>query len=121
MSALQEEFAQSAALLVQKAKELGYGVTMGECYRTPQQAQLDADAHTGVSHSLHTQRLAVDLLLFVGGEYQADDHTGCYRRLGEYWKTFVSPIPGAVYAWGGDFKTLVDLDHFSLSPDGIHE
>jgi len=32
MSALQEEFAQSAAKLIQKAAELGYGVTFGETW-----------------------------------------------------------------------------------------
>jgi hypothetical protein len=113
MSALQEEFAQSVAQLIQKAKELGYTVTFGEAWRTPEQAQWDADHHIGIAHSLHMDRLAVDLNVFVNGVYQADDSHGAYGALGAWWKTL-----GPMYRWGGDFK-LVDLDHFSISPDGI--
>jgi hypothetical protein len=120
LSDLQQEFAHAAATLILKAGELGYGVTFGEAWRTQQQAQWDADHHTGVAHSLHTQRLAIDLNLMVNGVYQVDDSSGCYSALGAWWKTLQSPIPNATYAWGGDFK-LVDLDHFSLSPDGVHE
>ena len=113
MSALQEEFAQSAAKLIQKAAELGFGVTLGEAWRTPEQAQWDADHHTGVSHSVHCDRLAIDLNLFQNGTYLPDDSTGAYRTLGEWWKSL-----GPSYRWGGDFH-LVDLDHFSISPDGM--
>jgi hypothetical protein len=120
MSAIQEEFSHSLALLILKAKDLGIGVTLGEAFRTPQQAQWDAANHTGVANSLHSQRLAQDLMLFLDGEYQPDDTHGAYSTLGTWWKALTSPIPGATYAWGGDFKS-VDLDHFSLSPDGIHE
>lgn len=114
MSALQETFAQDSALLIQKAKSLGYGVTFGEAWRTPQQAQWDADHGTGINCSLHLQRLAVDLNLFIAGVYQQDDSMGCYAALGAYWKTL-----GTDHYWGGDF-TKVDLDHFSISPDGGH-
>jgi D-alanyl-D-alanine carboxypeptidase-like protein len=113
MSALQEEFAQSAAKLIQKAAELGYTVTFGEAWRTPEQAQWNADHHLGVAHSLHMERLAVDLNVFKDGAYQADDSNGCYSALGAWWKTL-----GDAYRWGGDFK-LVDLDHFSITPDGV--
>jgi D-alanyl-D-alanine carboxypeptidase len=113
MSALQEEFAQSAAKLIIKASELGYTITLGEAWRTPEQAQWDADHGKGIVHSLHMERLAIDLNIFVKGIYQADDSTGCYKALGEWWKTL-----GPMYRWGGDFK-LVDLDHFSISPDGV--
>jgi hypothetical protein len=114
MSKLQEQFAQDAAKLIQKAKELGYEVTLGEAWRTPQQAQWDADHGTGISCSLHIQRLAIDLNVFVEGIYQADDSTGCYSALGSYWKSL-----GSDHYWGGDF-TRKDLDHYSISPDGGH-
>jgi hypothetical protein len=114
MSALQEQFAQDAAKLIQKAAELGYGVTFGEAWRTPEQAQWNADHGLGIACSLHLQRLAVDLNVFVGGVYQADDHTGCYKALGDFWKTL-----GPDHYWGGNFAR-VDLDHYSISPDGGH-
>ncbi len=114
LSDLQQEFAQAAALLIQQAAKLGYGVTLGEAWRTPQQAQLNAQAGIGVANSLHTQRLAIDLNLFVDGVYQADDSKGCYSALGAWWKQM-----GPNYRWGGDFKPLVDLDHYSISPDGV--
>lgn len=114
MSALQQQFAQDAAKLIQFAAEKGYGVTFGEAWRTPQQAQWDADHGTGIGCSLHIQRLAIDLNLFVNGEYQTDDRLGCYKALGDFWKSL-----GSDHYWGGDF-TKVDLDHYSISPDGGH-
>ena len=114
MSALQEQFAQDAAKLIQKAAELGYGVTFGEAWRTPEQAQWNADHGAGIACSLHLQRLAVDLNLFIGGVYQPDDHLGGYKALGDFWKSL-----GTDHYWGGDF-TRVDLDHYSISPDGGH-
>ena len=111
MSALQEQFAQSAALLIQKAKELGFGVTLGEAFRTPEQAQWNADHGLGIVHSLHEDRLAIDLNLFKGlvngGEFLVT--SDAYVELGTWWKTL-----GPAYRYGGDFTTR-DYDHFSLS------
>ena len=112
MSALQEEFAQSAARLILKAAELGYGVTLGEAWRTPQQAQWDADHHTGIVHSLHMERLAIDLNLFKGGRYLEEPEP--YVELGAWWKSL-----GPLYRYGGDFEHLKDYDHFSITPDGV--
>lgn len=112
MSALQEEFAQSAAKLIQKAPEFGYTVTLGEAWRSPQQAQWDADHGTGVSHSLHTSRLAIDLNFFRAGVYVTDGLS--LADIGTWWKSL-----GPAYRWGGDFTHRVDGGHFSLSPDGI--
>lgn len=111
MSALQEEFAQSAAKLIQKAAEFGYGVTLGETWRTPQQAQWDADHHIGIAHSLHMDRLAIDLNLFKDGVFLTTPDA--YVQLGSWWKTL-----GPSYRYGGDFK-IKDWDHFSITPDGV--
>lgn len=111
---LQFQFAKAIPGLIQRAVELGYGVTVGEAWRPPQQAAYNAAHGLGVANSLHTERLAIDLNLFQGDTYLADDSTGAYSQLGAYWKTL-----GPNYRWGGDFKPLVDLDHFSLSPDGV--
>lgn len=111
MSVLQEEFAISAARLILKAKELGYGVTFGEAWRSPEQAALNAAKGTGISNSLHTERLAIDLNIFKNGVYLTDG-TG-HRELGVWWKTL-----GPMYRHGGDFKKP-DHNHYSITPDGI--
>lgn len=111
MSALQQEFAQSVARLIQKAAEFGYGVTLGECWRTPEQCQWDALHGTGIAHSLHMDRLAIDINLFKDGVYLTTSEA--YAQLGAWWVTL-----GPMYRWGGNFKRI-DADHFSISPDGI--
>lgn len=111
MSLLQEEFAQSVALLIQKASQLGYGVTFGEAWRTPEQAKLNAAKGSGISNSLHTERLAIDLNLFKDGVYITDDEG--HSLLGIWWKAL-----GPKYRWGGDFKKR-DFNHYSISPDGV--
>jgi len=112
MSALQEEFAQSAAKLIQKAAELGYGVTLGEALRTPEQAMLNAEHGSGIAHSLHIYKLAIDLNFFKDGQYIQDGSK--LADVGAWWKTL-----GPRYRWGGDFTTRPDGNHFSLSPDGV--
>jgi hypothetical protein len=112
MSALQEEFAQSCAKLIAAAPTFGYTVTLGEAYRTPEQAALNAQAGTGISHSLHTDRLAIDLNFFKAGAYVADGSQ--LADIGGWWKRL-----GPDYRWGGDFKTRPDGNHFSITPDGI--
>lgn len=110
MSVLQERFAQDAARLIQKAADLGYGVTLGEAWRTPEQAALNAQKDSGIVHSLHIERLALDINLFRDGEYltQTED----FRPLGEWWESL-----GPNHKWGGRFKRA-DGNHFSISPDG---
>jgi hypothetical protein len=112
MSQLQERFAQDAARLILKAAELGYGVTFGDAYRTPQQAAANAASGSGISNSLHCERLAIDINLFKGGTYITDDRG--HRELGTWWKT-LSPQ----HRWGGDFHTRADPNHYSITPDGV--
>lgn len=112
MSALQEEFAQSIAKLIQKAFEMGYTVTLGEAWRTPEQSQWNADHHVGIEHSLHMERLAIDLNFFQNGALVTDGSK--LKDIGEWWKTL-----GGRYRWGGDFTHLPDGNHFSISPDGV--
>jgi len=111
MSKLQESFAQDAAKLIQKAVELGYTVTLGEAWRTPQQAQWNADHGTGIAHSLHIERLAIDLNFFKAGAYVSNGSD--LTNIGTWWET-LSPM----HRWGGRFTHLPDGNHFSISPDG---
>jgi D-alanyl-D-alanine carboxypeptidase len=112
MSLLQEEFCQATAKLIQKATELGYTVTFGEAWRTPQQAALNAKDGTGITHSLHIERLAIDLNFFKDGQYIQDGSK--LTDVGEWWESL-----GPKYRWGGRFQHLPDGNHFSITPDGV--
>lgn len=89
----------------------GLTLTFGECYRTPEQAALNAKNGKGISNSLHTQRLAIDLQLFKDGKYI--DKSNLYEPLGTYWKS-LHPL----CRWGGDFSKP-DGNHFSMEWQGV--
>lgn len=107
MSALLErqfQFAEMLPGLLIKARELSFRVTLGEAYRTPEQAALNAKTRKGIAMSLHTDRLAIDLHLFtLGGRYLTS--TDAHRSLGEWWES----VGGT---WGGRFG---DGNHYSLA------
>jgi hypothetical protein len=107
----QSLFAQLAASLITYAYSAGYEITLGEAWRTPEQAQWNADNGSGIVHSLHTQRLAIDLNLFKDGALL--ETVDGYRPMGTYWKGLHE-----LARWGGDFSKP-DSDHFSLEFDGI--
>lgn len=109
LSEKQQLFAVKVAQLILWADDHGYRLTFGEAYRTPEQAALNAKKGSGIANSLHTQRLAVDFNLFIGGQYQTD--SAAYLPLGEYWES----IGGA---WGGRFSKP-DGNHFSLEHHGV--
>lgn len=77
-----------------------YEVTFGETWRHP-------DAKHGNKKSLHHDRLAIDLNLFINGRYVTK--TEHHAPLGEFWKS----IGGS---WGGDFG---DGNHYSLAHKGL--
>ncbi len=93
----QARFAQMCAHLILHAELLGYTVTFGDAFRYP-------DCPYGAEHSLHKQRLALDLNVFRDGIYLRKG----YDDLGEYWES----IGGS---WGGRFN---DDNHFSLEHEG---
>lgn len=109
LSEKQQRFTSMIALLIQYANANGMWLTFGEAYRTPEQAALNAKKGSGISNSLHTQRLAVDFNLFVKGEYKT--RTEDYLPLGEYWESLGG-------SWGGRFKSRPDGNHFSLEHNG---
>lgn len=107
-------FAELQANLVQAAKPLGLRVKMGEAWRSPFQAARNAALGTGIAHSLHTDRLAVDLLLFKDGIWLTD--SADYKPLGDIWKSWSTP--DYTCCWGGDFNNQVDGNHFSIEHEG---
>lgn len=112
MSALldaQKRFSGMVALLLLRAGALGYGVTLGEACRSPEEAARLAKYGSGVANSLHCRRLAIDINLFRRGVYLSRSED--YLPLGEFWES----IGGA---WGGRFKRA-DGNHFSLEFGGV--
>ncbi|MCA6222744.1 M15 family metallopeptidase [Photorhabdus antumapuensis] len=109
LSEKQQLFTVLIAQLILWAGERGYRLTLGEAYRTPEQAKLNAQTGKGIANSLHIQRLAIDLNLFIRGEYQTNSHA--YLPLGEYWESLGG-------TWGGRFSRP-DGNHFSLAHNGV--
>lgn len=113
LSQKQQRFASLVARLILEAQTRGYEVTLGEAFRSAEEAARLAKIGSGISRSLHTQRLAIDLNLFVDGVYRSD--TESYRPLGEWWEAQSSGE--IVCAWGGRF-TRADGNHFSIEHEG---
>jgi hypothetical protein len=109
----QSRFAVLVAQLILEAQRLGYQVTFGEAYRSPEEAARLAHAGLGIARSLHTDRLAIDLNLFVDGVYQTA--TSAYGELGAWWEA--QSDDEVVCAWGGRFARA-DGNHFSIAHGG---
>ena len=97
--------------LIDWAYKAGFEMTFGEAFRTSEQAALNAKSGVGISNSLHTKRLAVDMNLFKNGEWLTDSVH--HRPLGTFWKT-LHPLN----RWGGDFSKP-DGNHYSMEHEGV--
>lgn len=100
----QSEFASKVPMLINKALELGYEVTLGDAYRdTRMHGGYGIGQGYGASRSFHKLRLAIDLNLFKDGVFLSgtDDH----KSLGMWWES----IGGT---WGGNFSAA-DGNHYS--------
>ena len=101
-------FASLLPLLIGRALELGYTITLGECYRSPEEAARLAKLGKGILGSLHTLKLAIDINLFRDGVYLTSSES--HRQLGTYWETLSA---GKDYTchWGGHWG---DGNHYSI-------
>ena len=88
----QSKFAHMVALLIGRAYQLGYEVTLGDAWAR--------EGHR--KGSFHYKRLAIDLNLFKDGVYLRS--TESHKPLGEFWES----IGGS---WGGRWD---DGNHYSL-------
>jgi hypothetical protein len=104
---LQSRFLWSIAKMIVYANAVGYDVTLGRGFETPEANR----ANGGIGKSLHLVKLAQDLCLFKDGIYCRN--TEDYKILGDWWKA-----QGLEYKWGGDFKKQ-DGNHFSLAYGGM--
>jgi hypothetical protein len=107
----QSIFVVLVARLVQHATALGFELTFGETYRSPEEAARLAAAGKGIARSLHTSRLAIDLNLFKDGVYLSS--TEAHRLLGEWWEA--QSTEAIECAWGGRFG---DGNHYSIAHGG---
>lgn len=113
MSVVREQaaFLLDVCKLINKATELGFVVTAGELYRTPEQQQIYVKTgRSRTMNSLHLQRRAVDLNFFKDGKLTYDKNV--LAPLGAYWES-LDPLN----SWGGNGVKLVDTPHFSRGVD----
>lgn len=107
----QSAFTRLVAHLILHAYRQGYELTLGEAYRSPEEAARLEKAGKGIKASLHTQRLAIDLNLFKDGRFLTSSED--YRPLGLWWEQ--QSTEGYECCWGG---TFADGNHFSISHGG---
>lgn len=107
-------FAVQLNLLYSWLIEKGYKFTLGEAHRTPEQQDIYLQqGKTKVKHSLHQDRLAQDLNIFIDGQLTYDRHK--LKPIGDFWES-LSPEN----RWGGSWRgliesgksTFVDTPHF---------
>ena len=104
--ATQAEFLLHMGKLVEHATSLGFRVTAGELYRTPEQQEIYMKTgRSQTMNSLHLQRLAVDLNFFKDGKLTYDIPT--LKPVGDYWES-LDPKNN----WGGNWKSFKDVPHF---------
>ena len=109
----QSVFLRNVARLITWAFGQGYELTGGELLRTDEQQALYRRAgKSRVVRSLHQDKLAVDLLLFVKGKYISD--SARYAPLGRYWCSL-----DPANRWGGDWDRDGETAD-ELFPDGNH-
>lgn len=108
----QSRFVRDVVLLIMYADRLGMELTFGETWRTSEQAKLNNYRRKQLGkneiRSLHQDRLAIDLNLFINGEYQ--EATEAHKPLGEFWESL-----GPDHHWGGHFD---DGNHYSIGYQG---
>lgn len=107
----QSAFAALVPKLILKAISLGFEVTLGEVYRSKEEAERLAKLNKGIKDSLHTLKLAIDLNLFLDGKYLSS--TESHRPLGEWWEE--QSTDEITCHWGGRFK---DGGHYSVGHGG---
>lgn len=104
----QSVFAAFVPRLIDEARRQGFDVTLGECWRSDEEAARLAKLGKGIPNSLHRLKLAIDINLFRDGRYLSSSEA--HRPLGEWWEKQTSG--DLVFAWGGRFD---DGNHYSIA------
>jgi peptidoglycan L-alanyl-D-glutamate endopeptidase CwlK len=123
LRAKQSVFMHNLGKLIIFAYENGMELTAGELLRTSDQQKLYFEGYSLIKtggvlklaktssksktmFSKHLKKLAVDLNLFIDGQYKTDKES--FKPLAEYWKS-LHPKNVSGYDWGWDFN------HFQMS------
>jgi hypothetical protein len=128
---IQSRFAFDVGKLLAHIEGLGYQATFSEAFRSKMEAWVnslppgcmlhafksgqdsfyfsDVVGGLGIQNSLHCQRLAVDLNIFINGDLVEDKAT--LQPIGDYWESL---RPGN--SWGGNWTSRLDTDHFEHRP-----
>lgn len=102
----QNEFMGHVAQLIQHAQSLGFMVTGGELYRTPEQQKIYVkEGKSKTMNSNHLKRLAIDLNFFLNGELTYDVKK--LAPIGKFWEQL---HPNN--SWGGNWISFKDAPHF---------
>jgi len=113
LSERQAIFSLNVAKLIVFINEKGFKCTLGEAFRTFEQAKLYAEQGKGSANSLHCSRLAVDLHIFSKyGKYLEEFKD--YEEFGVYWEKLHPDNK-----WGGRFPKLVDCVHFEMKKNSF--
>ena len=100
-------FSKNVAKLINHIFEEGYHCSLGETYRSKEQAEIYAKQGKGIINSQHCKRLAIDINLFSPeGEYLTKSED--YQKFGIYWEKLNS-----LNRWGGNFHNK-DGNHFEM-------
>lgn len=110
MEDLQKIFAINAARLILFIYESGYTCTLGEAYRTKEQAELYAQQGKGIRNSAHCNRMAIDLNLFSPSDKYCTNQKD-YEQFGIYWEQLYDGN-----RWGGRFQRM-DSGHFEMKDE----
>jgi hypothetical protein len=115
LSSYQQRCSQALSFFVTQIPSIDNGrhqVTFGEAHRPSWVATEYAKRGLGISTSLHIDRLAIDLNLFVDGNFQAT--TEAHKPLALLWME-IGPMFGVVPAAGYYFN---DGNHYSCAWQG---
>ena len=108
----QSLFAVRLAKLILHAQSLGFEVTLGEVWRSAEEAKRLTILGSGIARSLHCDRLAADVNLFRHGEWLTT--SSAHQPLGQWWEQ--QSTPDAVCVWGGSWGH--DANHYSITHSG---
>jgi hypothetical protein len=97
-----------AKLILWINSQSGMTATAGELLRTEEMQKLYLQSgKTKAARSMHQDKLAGDLNIFINGVYQSNKEA--YKGAAEYWKS-LHPDNVAGYDWGWD------ANHFEMKP-----
>jgi len=93
-------------------------ISFGEAWRRKStQEWLVEKGWSQTMNSDHRNKCAIDVFVWIGGKFITNERKNetLIKPAGDFWK---AQHP-ACY-WGGDYRTLVDLNHFGMKriPDG---